>query len=305
MSCRRFRKTLLDYAEGRLDTAGNQRIESHVSSCDGCRRALYALSASASALDTLRPLTMPPEAASRVSSGLAAAARGDAKAPRAARVGFSFPPSPRVLAGVGTGLAIVLVAVLVIVAYTGPPQTDRRKASDGHTSLAVSSPAGSSTPGQSAEGLAPMQALPRGAAAVLPVVKVSDEDYDENTLRSAFDTLEVKKQVEATCTMGHAISMGSLFRKKLADLMVDAGCDGAMLEAMITYLTNSEPVLLPYYAENARFSGQAVYIIGLAGPRRMGETTKLNRTEVWVMNPDRFAASPDSSVVFFLETRLE
>jgi len=302
MSCRRFRKTLLDYADGRLDTAGILRIENHLSSCDGCRRALEMLSVSASALDSLSPPAMPPEAASRVFSGLAAAARGDAKAPRAPRARFSFPPSPRALAAAGAGLAVVMAAVLMVIAYTGPPRVDRRKASDGNVGLAVSSPAGKSLMGEERPAT---PVLPRGAATILPVVKVSDNNYDENSLRSVFDTLEIKKQVESTCTMGHAISMGNLFRRMMADLMVDAGCDGATLEAMITYLTNSEPVLLPYYAENARFSGQAVYIIGLAGPRRIGETTKLNRTEVWVMNPDRFAASPDSSVVFFLETRSE
>lgn len=303
MSCRRFRKTLLDYADGRLDTAGTEKIESHLSSCEGCRRAADMLSASGSALSDLKPVIMPPEAAARVSSNLAAVARGEKEAPRRSGSALSFLWSPRTLAAAGTGVAIILGIVLVVVAFTGPPSTRRRVTSDGYTGVATTPSAKGSSPAQ--EESAMKTALPPVASTILPVVKVSQNNYDENSLRSAFDELEIKKQIEKNCTMGNAISMGSLFRRKMADMMVDAGCDGAMLEAMITYLTSSEPVLLPYYAENAQFTGQAVYIIGLAGPRRMGETTKLSRTEVWVMSPDRFSSSPDSSIVFFLETKSE
>ena len=94
-----------------------------------------------------------------------------------------------------------------------------------------------------------------------------------------------------------------MYKRKMADMMVDAGEDGAMLEAMITYIEASEPVLLPYYAECANYTGIHVFIIGLAGPRRTAKTEKLTRTEVWVMNPAKFGANPDSSIVYFLEQK--
>lgn len=306
MSCRRFRNTLIDYADGRLDGAGSEKVANHIESCEKCARAFEMLTLSRSALNSVEAVPMPAQAGARVSRNLAAYARGDRKAPRLAESRFGFLTTPRVLAATGTGVAILLSIVLVVVAFTGPPASDKN-GSNKFASGVSSTPSGKAPgPGdsKSLDRLA-SEALPSAAAAILPVVKTSQTDYDENTLKTTFDNMEIKKQIADTCTMGHAISMGGIFRRKMADMMVDVGCDGAMLEAMITYLTNSEPVLLPYYAENAMFTGEAVFIIGLAGPRRMGQTTNLNRTEVWVMSPEKFPASPDSSVVFFLETKAE
>lgn len=303
MSCHRFKKTLVEYSDGRLDAAGVEKVESHIASCNACRQAADMLALSRSALADLSPVSMPEEASSRVSATLASVARGEKKAPDAGGR-FSFMWSPRTLAAAGTGVAILLGIMLVVIAYTGPPKAERKAADGGFTSV-TSAPAARGTTPETLEESIAKGALPSTAAMILPVVKKSQNNYDENTLRSTIEDLDIKDQVEANCTMGHAISLGGPFKRKMADMMVDAGCDGAMLEAMITYLTTSEPVLLPYYAENALFTGQNVYIIGFAGPRRMGETTKLSRTEVWVMSPEKFSASPDSSIVFFLETRSE
>ena len=107
----------------------------------------------------------------------------------------------------------------------------------------------------------------------------------------------MKKEIAQNYTMSHAINYCDLYKRKMADMMVDAGQDGAMLEAMITYIETSEPVLLPYYAESARFTGVHVYVIGLAGPRRTEKSEKLTRTEVWVMDPVKFQARPDTAIV--------
>ncbi|MHB8895930.1 MAG: anti-sigma factor family protein [Candidatus Geothermincolia bacterium] len=304
MSCRRFRKSLIEYSDGRLDEARTAKIEGHLDSCEGCRQAVQMLSLSRLALSTLEAVRMPAAAGDRVASNLAAYGRNDRTAPRPAPSRFSFLWSPRTLAAAGAGVAILLGIVLVVIAYTGP-NSGVKKPLDRLASGTQPVSEGSTPAAGASEQKNARDVLPSGTAAILPMVKVSQTNYDENSLRSTFDNMELKKQISSSCTMGQAISMGNLFRRKMSDMMVDAGSDGAMLEAMITYLTNSEPVLLPYYAEHAQFTGQRVYIIGLAGPRRMGETTKLCRTEVWVLSPEKFPANPDSSIVFFLETKTE
>jgi len=306
MSCRRFRKTLIDYTDGSLDEARSKSIEKHLASCVGCRSAVEKMSLSRSALSSLITVGMPEEASSRVSSNLMAVARGERKAPAPSQGRLGFLWSPRTLAAAGTGIAILIGIILVVLAYTGPGITDRNEQKGLATGVNTQPVSKGRAPSPAtSEKAFTRDVLPSGAAAILPVVKVSQTNYDEKSLKSAFDKMELKKVIARTCTMSHAISMGGLFRRKMADMMVEAGSDGAMLEAMITFLTSSEPVLLPYYAENAQFTGQHVYIIGLAGPRRTGQTTKLNRTEVWVMSPEKFQASPDASIVFFLEEKSE
>lgn len=296
MSCRRFRKSLVEYADGRLDGPRLRKVEEHLSTCEGCGRAVDLLGLSRKALSSLDVVEIPDDASERVIAGLRAGGDRGEKV-RKPRRGFDVLLSPRGLAAAGAALAVMICAVVLVVSYTGPtaPEKDAKPLAN------VTEEATRAPSGEDLKHSVP----PAGAVSIAPVVRVSQNNYSEDSLRTAFDTLEIKERIADTCTMGHAISMGKTFRRKMADMMENAGSDGAMLEAMITYLTNSEPVLLPYYAENALFTGQSAFIIGLAGPRRMGETTNLNRTEVWVMSPARFSNSPDSSIIFFLEVREE
>lgn len=300
MSCRRLRKSLVEYADGSLDGAQTQKVEAHLESCAECRQAVEKLAFSRSALSSLQTFEMPDEASARVFGTLQSAARGEkVQAPEQSRLGFLW--SPRTVGVAGTAVAVILGLVIVVVAFTGGKTTKTGLTPGGTTTQRLSqatSPASSNNPEQKATDL-----VPKGVASIMPVAKVSQTNYDENSLKGTFDKMNLKKQIASSCTMTSAVSMGNLFRRKLADLMVDQGGDGAMVEAMIVYLTNTEPVLLPYYAEKAMYTGQPVVILGLAGPRRMSNDTKLTRTEVWVMNPEKFAASPDSSIVFFLEEK--
>jgi hypothetical protein len=297
---RRYQKRLIDYTDGRLDEAAAESMRSHLESCEECSKAHEMLMLSHSAMDSLQTVRMPEDASERVFSTLSASAKGEPGVSAPSR--FEFLTSPRMLAAAGTAAAILIGVILVVLAYTGPTATRRTPS---NTAMKSSQPvAGTTTPVLADQGAA-SEALPGAIASIVPVVKHSQTNYDENSLKGTFDSMALKKEISQTCTMGHAVSMGDLFKRKMADMMVDQGSDGAMLEAMISYLTTTEPVLLPYYAEDALFTGQPVYIIGLAGPRRMGTTTKLTRTEVWVLSPQKFAVSPDSSIIYFLEEKTE
>jgi hypothetical protein len=303
MTCsRRYRKRLIDYTDGLLDEAASEKMRSHLETCEECTRSHELLMLSHSALSSLQTVTMPEDASARVLSNISSSARGRVKPVASSR--FEFLTSPRTMAAAGTAAAVLIAVLLVVLVYTGPTTT--RQSRIPTTAMKSSVPTSeSTTPAGTLDQGAASAGVPDAIASIVPVVKHSATNYDENSLKGAFDAMALKKEISQTCTMGHAVSMGGLFKRKMADMMVDAGSDGAMLEAMITYLTTTEPVLLPYYAEDAMFTGQPVYIIGLAGPRRMGTSNKLTRTEVWVMSPQKFAASPDSSIVYFLEEKTE
>jgi hypothetical protein len=300
MSCRRLRKSLVEYADGNLDGTRAEKVEAHLESCAECRQAVEKLAFSRSALSSLQTFEMPDEASARVFSTLRSAARGDkAEVPSEGRLGFLW--SPRTVGVAGIAVAAILGLVIVVVAFTGGKTT--RTGLNPTAGNPGTQPLSKASSPVNPEQQKATDLVPKGMASIMPVAKVSQTNYDENTLKGTFDKMDLKKQIASSCTMTSAVSMGNLFRRKLADLMVDQGGDGAMVEAMIVYLTNTEPVLLPYYAEKAMYTGQPVVILGLAGPRRMSNDTKLTRTEVWVMNPEKFAASPDSSIVYFLEEK--
>jgi len=303
MSCRRLRKSLVEYADGSLEGARAEKVEAHLESCAECRQAVEKLAFSRSALSGLQTFEMSDEASARVFGTLRSAARGDeVPAPSESRLGFLW--SPRTVAVAGTAVAVMLGLVIVVVTFTGgkTTRTGLNPTAGGPTTSPLSKTSSPATLNNSEQKTA-ADLIPKAAAAIMPVARVSQTNYDENSLKGTFDKMDLKKQIETSCTMTSAVSMRDLFCRKLADMMVDQGGDGAMVEAMIVYLTNTEPVLLPYYAEKAMYTGQPVLILGLAGPRRMSNDTKLTRTEVWVMNPAKFAASPDSSIVYFLEEK--
>ena len=305
MNCRRFRKSLIDYADGSLPSARADAVRDHLESCEECRGALEELTLSSSALATLSTVKMPEASAEKVLRTLRTSVDSAGQAGRLSTFRPSVLWSPRVLAGVGTAAAVIIALLVVVMVYSGggvPSPTLTRTSNDqaGKTSTTPGTTV-STSPGEQKT----QQALPSGTAAIMPVVKVSNNNYDDTKLRTTFESMEVKKEIAKRYSITHAITMGTMFRRKMADMMVEQGQDGACLEAMIVYLTQSEPVLLPYYAERAQYLGQGVFIIGFAGPRRTATTGMLTRTEIWVMNPDKFTSSPDSSIVYFIEEKTE
>ena len=300
MSCRRFRKSLIEYVDGDLAAERADKVRAHLETCESCKAASEKLEFSRSALASLAPVKMPDASAARIAAALRSSGQEARPALHTLTSRLSYFSSTRGLAAAGVAAALILGLVIVVVSFSGTGRVTNPDLTKGTTAEGPLSQQASTSPGQQKvdQGL-----LPSGIASILPTVKVSNNDYDETGLRNTFDKMEVKKEIADTYTMGHAINYCDLYKRKMADMMVDCGDDGAMLEAMISYITQSEPVLLPYYAESAKFTGLHVFIIGLAGPRRTDTSAKLTRTEVWVMNPAKFQANPDSSIVYFLEQK--
>ena len=137
------------------------------------------------------------------------------------------------------------------------------------------------------------------ASLVLPVVRVTANDYTPEALRATFEKLPVRREFAQRYTMSDAVNLCESFKRKAGEDFTALGQDGAVLEAMITYTEQGEPILLPCYMEKAKYQGQPVWIIGLAAPLRSGKSVNLTRMDVWVMNPDKFVENPDSGVVAF------
>jgi hypothetical protein len=212
---------------------------------------------------------------------------------------LGFLQRPSTLAVAGTAAAILVAVAVVVGIYTGPSSAPT-------TVSDVSEKAGTSSPGLSTPAVMSGEALAPGMARMglpTPVVKVSDTNYDGESLRTMFEDLDVKKQYSANYSMGDAVQLRGDYTDNAALEFQEMGGDGGMYEAMVSYITSSEPVMLPCYLEKALFTGQAAYIIGLAAPSRSGESKNLNRVEVWVMSPEKFTVNPNTSILYFIEQR--
>lgn len=300
MRCRRARKSLLDHEKGNLAKDELEEIREHLSTCEECAALAGKLELSGKALSSIQPEELSSAASSRVLEAVREAGRKEKFQP------VGLLRSPRALA-LGAGAAAVLVAVAVVVGLNMGDGTKRR---EGPTTVAnkgveqsvppvsPSAPLGYTGETEDTEG-ARMTVGP----APEPLVKVTANDYTPESLRSTFDSLGVKKEFAGRYTLADAINLGPTFTKRAADKFADLGQDAPLLEAIISYIKTTEPVLLPCYVEKARFQGQDVWILGLSGPPRSGKSTRLTRIEVWVMNPQKFEQNPDSGIVFFLEQK--
>ena len=290
MHCRRVRKSLIEYEEGSLSEERVNALESHLEGCPDCAALAAKLEFSREELSSLEPVAIPEGTSSRI---LASLRRATPKK----RSWLELLRSPRAITA-GAVVVAVLIAVVVVVGLRtgGGPTTVTKtgKSSD------LTVPAHE---GEKLEQSATSGSSTGGPGGPLPLVKFTTNDYTPDSLRVAFDNLQVKKDFAGTYTMSDAINLAQGFAKKAADDFASLGGDAPMLEAMFTYITSGEPTLLPCYVEKARFQGKACWIILLAAPPRSGGTVKLTRTEAWVMDPVKFAENPDGGVVFFLEQK--
>lgn len=287
MDCRRARKSLLEYAEGGLSPSRREQVGKHLESCGDCLALADKLAVSAAALEQLTPVEMPDEASHRVLSSMKS--RG-ASAPAP---GFFHSTRAIATAGIVTAVLVAL-AIVVGVVTGGKPSHNTQVLQKGQSKTPVSdSGAAGTTAKQVTEPAA--EAPPLGSL-VLPLAKVTSTDYNDGTMRTMAENLEVKKQFARRYSLSDAINLRIVFIQKLADQFVAVGGDGPTLEAMISFIQKSEPVLLPCYAEKALYSGRNVIIIGLCGPQRGGKSNMLTRTEFWALNPDKFVSNPDLSL---------
>jgi hypothetical protein len=133
----------------------------------------------------------------------------------------------------------------------------------------------------------------------LPVARVTEMNYNQESAKAMAEHLEVKNAFAERYSMSDVVNLRSTFAQKLADDFSTMGGDGAALEAMISFIQSTEPVLLPCYVEKAQFAGENVYIIGLCGPPRSGDVKKLTRTEFWALNPQEFTSNPEASLCWW------
>ncbi len=289
MDCRRVKKSMIKYADGGLSGGGREEVGRHLESCQDCAALVEKLSMSALALGSLGPVRMPEESSARVLSAIGSLQKA------AKPAGGGFFRSPRVIATAGMITAVLVALAIVVGLYTG----DRPGRQERVTEMTVpATEAGSpaATHGFNTQKDVKGEAL---ASLVLPVASVTANNYNQDSIKNMAENLDVKKKFAERYTLSDAINMRVDFNRKLADEFVDAGGDGPVLEAMISYVQSTEPVLLPCYAEKALFSDRSVYIIALCGPPRSGASKELTRTEFWAFNPEKFATNPELSLVWW------
>ncbi len=291
MDCRRVKKSLMEYADGGLPAGRRDEVSLHLEACTECSAMADRLALSGAALGSLAPVEMPPDTSARV---FAAVTAGE-ETGRAA----GFFRSPRVVAAAGLVTAVLVGLAIVVGLVTGGRDGEETTVTKrGVATQAVSAPAG-----ESALQLEQKDALGEGvlpfASLVTPVARATSNNYDEASMKNMAESLEITESFANRYTLSDAINMRYAFIEKLADEFVAAGGDGPMLEAMISYVQQTEPVLLPCYAEKALFSSQPVYIVVLTGPPRSGATSQLTRAEFWAFNPEKFTANPELSLVWW------
>ena len=288
MDCRQAKKSLMEYSRGDLPGGRRESIERHLETCDGCAEMAEKLAISAGALAALEPVRMSDDAAERVLYKIKKRA-GASHAPGA---GLFILRSPRALAGAAAVVGVLVALVVVVGIYTGGGTQRDSQTRQVETEESVADEAASKTgttiPASAASGTLP-----------LPIAAVTANDYDQESMRAMAEKLEVGEKFAESFSLSDAVNLKIAFVRKLADDFVDAGGDGAMLEAMMTFVQTTEPVLLPCYVEKAHYSGREVYIIAFSAPPRGGTSTKLTRTEFWAFDPGMFPQDPEASLLWW------
>jgi hypothetical protein len=288
MDCRQVRKSLLEYSRGDRHVGRREEIERHLETCDGCALIAEKLELSSAALSGLEPVRMSDAAAERVFYKVKKRA-GAARSPGA---GVSLLRSPRALAGAAAVVGVMVALAVVVGIYTGGDtsrDTQTRQAETAETTAdEAASKTGTTIPASVASG-----ALP------LPIAAATANDYDQESMRTMAEKLEVSEKFASSFSLSDAVNLKISFIRKLADDFVDVGGDGAMLEAMMTFVQTTEPVLLPCYVEKAHFTGREVYIIAFSAPPRSGTSTRLTRTEFWAFDPVTFSQDPEASLLWW------
>ena len=288
MDCRRAKKSMMEYTDGDLSGVGREEVGRHLESCRDCAALAKKLSISASALGSLGRVPMPEESSARVLAAIGSPEKA------AKPSGGGFFRSPRVIATAGM-ITAVLVALAIVVGLSTGDRPVRQAVVTEKTLTATQASSPAATRGfNKQEDFSSAQ-----ASLVMPVASVTANNYNQDSIKNMAENLDVKKKFAERYTLSDAINMRVDFIRKLADEFVDVGGDGPMLEAMISYVQSTEPVLLPCYAEKALFSDRSVYIIALCGPPRSGASKELTRTEFWAFNPEKFTTNPELSLVWW------
>jgi hypothetical protein len=298
MGCRKYQKSLDDYVNGTLDAGTRELLESHLESCTECAAVAAKLELSSVALSSLARPTLGEQASSRM---LATIHSGKVVVPRGSLFNI---PKPALAAGAFA--IIALIAVFVVVGVMNNSDVTQKKSSEigmrfpgndgGSIPAAFESTAAKATSPQLATSM---------AASISPIVKKSQNDYDQNTLRNTFEGLPERKQFATQYTMADAVKFSGDYSKQCCEQFASLGEDPALLEAIINSVMVSEPVEIPYYVEKATYTGRPVVIIAFVAPRKGGNSMNLTRNDVWVWDPVQFTTNPNNSLVVMFQQTYE
>ena len=173
MSCRRFRKSLIEYVDGELPDARAEEVRKHVEGCETCKAAVEKLEFSSSALASLDPVGMPEASAGRIAAALRTSADSARPAFHSVSSRLGFFTTYRGLASAGVVAALIIAVAIVVVAFSGTGNVPKSQLATGTVPINGTSPAAGFTtsPGQtkSENGI-----IPGAVASIMPVVKASD-----------------------------------------------------------------------------------------------------------------------------------
>ncbi|MDD5448913.1 MAG: zf-HC2 domain-containing protein [Actinomycetota bacterium] len=298
MRCWRAKRKLNDYVEGRLEGHEKEELESHLEKCSRCKERAQEMELSQKALKALSLEELSQDKQTKI---LHQAKQALGKEPAKRRV-FQ----PRVIAALGSAAA-VLIAIAVVVGFlttgTEKKTSEKREAvvsqedamsSHGYKDVKGEPEVGYSVTTEESLGWGP-------AGRPLPRAESTANDYNPQSLREKLEEMKIREKFGSAYTLADAIQLADDYTTALSVKAGELGFDGALVKAMISYVTAGEPVQLPAYAEKARFNGREAIIISLAAPMPKSKSNKLERVDIWVFDAGKFLENPDSSFLFFLQ----
>ncbi|MBN1289981.1 MAG: zf-HC2 domain-containing protein [Actinobacteria bacterium] len=311
MRCRGVRNRLTEYRDGGLSEEERLEVGRHIDSCPECTVLLRRLEKSSEALSRAQPAFLSESASERILHNLRHEFAVHEPAGGLSRI-FS---SKRALATAGAAV-IILAAVVVAGGITFNAVSTRYRDSGQEIQTLESRTAADSAEGESANILKtdsenttevelPLSEEKAAARKPLPQVRITSADYTDVTFKDTVENLDLRKQIAGSYGMSDAVNLKKEFTSLLVDEFTKQNESGELLGNMIEYISTGQPALLPYYVEKAFFTGRQAIIICLAGPVRTGDSGKLSRTEIWVLDPGSFTSNPDGSLIHFMQYQYE
>ncbi|MBN2167877.1 MAG: zf-HC2 domain-containing protein [Actinobacteria bacterium] len=311
MRCRGARKRLTEYLDGGLSEEERLDVGKHIGSCPECTALLKRIEQSSDALSQLEPELLSETASEKILHNL----RHEFAIHEPAGKLSMFFSSGRAIAIAGT-TAVVLAAVVIAGGIAFNAVSSRYKDSGQEIQTLESKTAVDSAEGQPGKilktgsdyspdedrSISEEQALTQKP---MPQVQITANDYTDLTFKDVIENLDLRKQISESYGMSEAVNLKKEFTSILMDEFMKQNENGELLGNMIEYVGADQVALLPYYVEKAFFTGRQAIIICLAGPVRTGDSGKLSRTEIWVLDPELFTSNPDGSLINFMQYQYE
>ncbi|MDD5747751.1 MAG: hypothetical protein PHP64_01645 [Actinomycetota bacterium] len=305
MNCRKARRLLVDFEKKKLKGKTEDDLLLHIKDCQRCMSLCRKLETSSLALSEVTSEKIPEGTAANILEAIQER-KGNETREKHKRPFLS-------LKNLTTAGAVAILVAVAIVAGISLMEKPAEKAS--FSTQEEKSTKQGKVPSKYAEEEAPRShdfvSTPGSTEKIFePLVKITDNNYNKDTLREFFDKSALRKEIAKRFTVASAITLRANFEQEIIDKFLDIQSEGnpkdiasqaALTQVIMSYLISGEPVQLPVYLEYAKFNGENAVIIGLAGPRFGSKSNRLKRFDVWVLAPQRFLTNRDSSIMFFLQ----